>query len=522
MGIGSVPLNHIALIMSEADNVAVAKSDIKQNSVLLHRGYEITVKDDIPAGHRFAIMDILNGELLNQYGHSFGVSKGIERGALVSREYVKPFINDYRDIARRRIEGLEGVRRLNLPVFGDSGRTFEGYLRSGGRIGTRNYYLIVPASLCASDVASKLASHLDRGELASQYANLDGVVAAAHTEGCGCNDGAIIDRLILTLKNTIIHPNVGGVLIIDLGCEKINGNNLIDSLGDLSDCGKPVDAISIQECGGTGKTLSRGREIIKSRLKEVSSVKRSEVPLSRLIAGTECGASDTFSGITANPLIGATVDKLIAAGGAAILSETPEMLGAEAALVGRIASKRVLDKFVRGFDYYKGLAKKLDVAMDGNFVEGNVKGGLLNLTLKSLGSVLKGGKSEIVDFIDYAEHVKGQGLSIMNGPGNDLESMTGIAASGANIILFSTGMGATEGNLIVPVIKISSRTEVYLKMNEDIDFDAGRLLDGKASMNDLSEELLGVVADVASGKKTWAEHWEKRSFQIWSAGKLSL
>lgn len=518
----AVPLDTTALIMSDEDNVAIAKSEIKGGAVLEYRGQEILIREEIPAGQRFALMDIESGEFVNQYGHSFGISKGIRKGALVSRDDVKPFLNDYRDVAKRRMDGLKGFSRFNFPLFSDCGRTFEGYLRPDGRAGTRNYYLVVPASLCASDVVSKLALLMDKGGHSSRFGNLDGIVAASHTEGCGCNDGAIIDRLILTLRNTIKHPNVGGALVVSLGCEKINGNDLLASLGDLAECGKPVDHISIQDLGGTGKALKRGQEIILERLPEVSSVERREMSISRLIAGTECGASDTFSGITANPLIGAVVDKLIAEGGSAILSETPEMLGAEAALVGRIGSREVVEKFIKGLDYYMSMANRLEVGMEGNFVEGNAKGGLLNLAIKSLGAILKGGKSEIVDFLDYAERIKGQGLSIMNGPGNDLESMTGIAASGANIILFSTGMGATEGNLIVPVIKISSRTELYRKMSEDIDFDAGRLLEANVTMEGLSEALLDLMVDVASGKKTWAESWEKRSFQVWSAGKLSL
>ena len=198
------------------------------------------------------------------------------------------------------------------------------------------------------------------------------------------------------------------------------------------------------------------------------------------------------------------------------------MIGAEINLIKRMASKKVAEKFINGMNYYKKLAEKLGVALEGNLVHGNLEGGLLNIALKSLGAILKGGNSEIVDFVDYAELIKKKGLNIMNGPGNDLESMTGIAASGANVILFSTGRGTAECNLIVPVIKISTRTEVYEKMRGDIDFNAGQLLDGNISQEDLSNELLDMVTDVASGKKTRTEFWKKRSFQIWTAGKLSL
>jgi altronate hydrolase len=240
------------------------------------------------------------------------------------------------------------------------------------------------------------------------------------------------------------------------------------------------------------------------------------------VVGTKCGASDSFSGITANPVIGLTVDKIICAGGSAILSETPEMVGAEANLIRRMTSLKVYRKFVTGMDYYRGLAKKLNVSLEDNFIPGNEKGGLVNLSLKSLGAILKGGSSPIVDFVDYAKKIKCRGLSLMNGPGNDLESLTGMVASGANLILFSTGMGATEGSLVVPVIKISSRTELFKKLRQDIDFNTGILLERSISLDKLSDRLLDLAVEVASGRKTCSEIWKKRSFQIWSAGKLSL
>lgn len=509
-----------AAIISRSDNVAVAKRPIAKGAIVRLNGFEIGIRDEISAGQRFAIRDIGEGELLNQYGWPFAVSKGIRRGALVSQPFMKRHRADIREMAERRIEALKGVRSFTPPVFTDTGRTFKGYAREDGRAGTRNFYLVVPASLCASDVASRIA--VAAGAVAKGVENLDGVVAATHTEGCGCNDGEIIERLITVLKNTIMHPNVGGALIVDLGCEKIHGNDLIDSLGDLSWVGKPVDALSIQASGGTRRAIEKGRAIVISRLAEVSSVSRRALPLSMLTAGLECGASDSFSGLSANPLIGNAVDRLVSGGGSAILSEVPEMLGAEAMLLSRMNAAETVERFVKGIEYYRGLAESLGVSMDGNFVYGNEKGGLLNPTLKSLGAVLKGGSTEITSFLEYGEGLKEPGLSLMNGPGNDLESMTGIVAGGANIILFSTGIGATEGSLIAPVIKISSTTGLFETMDEDIDFDAGPIIEGAASIDELSGALTDLMIEVASGKKTWAEQWEKRSFQIWTAGKLSL
>lgn len=515
-------LKKIAIVMSGKDNIAVAKKNIKKGTTLKHLSDTIKISGFIPQGHRFALKDIKTGEMLMQYGYIFGISKGLKKGQIIGRENIREYTINYEKamekIFRNKIKFAKNPSDKNI-----SDKTFLGYERPDGRIGTRNFFAIVPTSLCASDTAAKIANALDNDKrLKKKYANTDGFVAASHTEGCGCNDGGIIDRLLLTLKNTIIHPNVGGALVVDLGCEKTNRKVVQKYLGNLKRYGKPVDFISIQDSGGTEKTIKKGKDIILKRLKKVNNIKRKKISIKHIIAGTECGASDSFSGITANPLIGKTVDKIINCGGAAILSEIPEMIGAEINLIKRMTSKEVAKKFINGLAYYKNLAKKLNVSLEGNLVHGNKEGGLLNAALKSLGAILKGGNSEIVDFVNYAELIKKKGLNIMNGPGNDLESMTGIAASGANVILFSTGKGTAEGNLIVPVIKISTRTEVYEKMRGDVDFNAGRLLDGNISQEDLSDELLDMVTDVASGKKTCAEILKKRSFQIWTAGKLSL
>lgn len=511
-------LEKVAIIMSEKDNTAIAKNNIKKGTAL-RKGLKIL--DFIPQGYRFALTDIKKGKTVKQYGYPFGISTGIRKGKLINkyntRNYTVKMLSE--NVIAREQSDRSNLTLTEKPI----NKTFLGYKRTDEKVGTRNYYLVVPASLCASDVAVKIANALDNDKyLKKKYKDINGFVAAAHTEGCGCNDGEIIERLLLTLRNTVAHPNVGGALIIDLGCEKTNRQLVSEYLGNLQKYKKPIDFITIQSEGGTDRAITKGKNLILNRLKKVNNIQREKVSIKNLVIGTKCGASDTFSGITANPLIGKVVDKIISADGIAILSETPEMVGAEINLIQRMTSKRVVQKFINGMNYYKNLAEKLGVSLEGNFVPGNEEGGLVNLTLKSLGAILKGGNSEIVDFVNYAEKIKKNGLSIMNGPGNDLESMTGIVASGANLILFSTGMGATEGNPIVPVIKISSRTELYKKMIDDIDFDAGHLLKKEVHIDKLGNELLDLTIAVASGKKTKVELLKKCSFQIWSAGKLSL
>ena len=504
------------LLMSDRDNVAVAKRAIPGGAVFLIGGRRLKIAGTIPAGHRFAVTDIKKGEKVRQYSMPFGVSKGIRAGEKVTAAV----ISEPKIVYSRLLRGFGAKKasrdRPGLKRLPRSGGCFQGYRRKDGSAGTRNYYVLIPMSLCASDVARRAAEKLDRKKIKG----IDGVIAAAHTEGCGSSDGVIIDRMLLTLKNTILNPNVCGALVIDLGCEKISSAAFLKYLAAAKNA-KPVDALSIRQCGGTRKAMEAAENIILKRVRTCAAGRES-VPVSKLVIGTECGASDTFSGITANPLIGNVVDELVLAGGSAILSETPEMLGAEGMLVGRMASARVARKFIAGLRWYKRLAGRLNVSMSGNFVPGNEKGGLINPTLKSLGAVLKGGTSGIVGFLDYSERISRKGLSLMNGPGNDLESVTGIAAAGANIFLFSTGGGATEGALTAPVIKISSNTALFEQLNEDMDFNAGELMDGKASFAQLNARLFKYMLAVASGKKTWSERWKKRPFQIWSAGKLSL
>ncbi|PKN02362.1 MAG: hypothetical protein CVU77_00740 [Elusimicrobia bacterium HGW-Elusimicrobia-1] len=515
------PAENYAFIMSPSDNVAVAGKDIPAGTAMSFGSRCFSARRRVPSGAVFALSDIGRREAVTQYGYPFGVSSGIKAGEVVAAGDVLSSDADIKKEAARAIGALAGRRHKTAPrAARPSPLSFEGYKRPGGAAGTRNYYLVIPASMCAADVASRIALAAD--ERTSGAARLDGVVAAAHTEGCGSSDGIIIERLLSTLKNTALHPNVGGVLIVELGCEKTNFKDYRGFWRSLIGHGKPVDFLSVQRLGGTSGAVAAGLKIVRKRVGHISAARRTQLPLSYLVAGTECGASDAFSGVTANPLIGKAVDGIISRGGSAILSETPEMIGAEKYLMSRMASAAVVRKFVGGMEYYTSLARKLGVSLSGNFVPGNIAGGLINPSVKSLGAVQKGGSSTVRDCLDYAERIKKKGLNIMTGPGNDLESLTGMAASGANIFLFSTGMGATEGHITVPSIRITSRTEVFRNLRGDMDFDAGRLAGGKISPDALAAELLDMTISVASGKKTRSELLKKRSFQIWSAGKLSL
>jgi altronate hydrolase len=515
-----INLDTLAVVVDlKLDNVAVAKKNIEKGTFVAYRNEIIKLNDSISAGERFAISKIKKDDFLIQYGYPFAQSIGISEGDKITNYNTK---NKLPEIGRNYKFNHPPTFYLRKYIE----KIFLGYKRVNGLIGTRNYYLVVPTSMCASETASQIVDSFDERKIKNQYPNIDGIVAIPNTEGCGCAGGLQIDRFIRVLKNTISHPNVGGALIVDLGCEQTNYTvifRLIDDKVELSD--RIIDWITIQHEGGIHKTIEKAIRIINSKLKQVNKAERKSYPIEGLVLGAECGASDAFSGITANSVIGNVVDKIIFGKGGAIFSEMPEMVGAEGALFQKMRSRAVMNKFKEAMAWYKDVAHRLNATMDDNLVPENKAGGLMNAYIKSLGAVVKGGTTIIEDFINYGERIRKRGLSIMQGPGNDPESVTGLVASGANIICFSTGKGAVTGNAIVPVIKISSTSNLYQRMEGDIDFDAGRLLksDSKSStLEELGEQLLDLIIEVASGKETKTETMKQRQFQVWTAGKLSL
>lgn len=513
-----VRLEDVAIIMNpESDHAAIAREDIPSGTLLEFQGEIIEIRSFITKAHRFALRDIREGEYVSQYGYPFGQSKGISRGEAITASNINNILPE---------ANLKDFREPDETTYQPRymERTFAGYVRKDGRVGTRNFYLVIPTSMCASETAFQVAQQIEQDEeILRQYPNMDGIVAIPHTEGCGCDSTLQIERLMRVLQGYINHPNVGGCLIMDLGCEKTNYDRMFPYIGSTTHQSlKPVDWLTIQDNGGAHASIERGKEIIASRLWEVNENRRTPSPLAALLVGTECGASDSFSGITANPLIGSTVDKIISAKGSAILSEIPEMAGTFSILWPRFRSEDIASKYKGLIDWYAEIANRLGLSIEDNLVPKNIEGGLINNYLKSLGAILKGGATTIEDVLDYAEPVKKRGLSIMQGPGNDLESVTGIVASGATIICFSTGYGTPTGNAICPVIKVASTEDTFRRMPEDMDFNAGRLLNEKGGFDELSEELLEMVIAVASGRRTWSEIWRQRQFQVWTAGKLSV
>lgn len=501
-------------MVPQKDQVAVAKTALGAGERICCGDVIIKIKRPVPRGHRFAVRDIPAGEFVRQFGYAFGRSKGIKAGDLITS------LNVQKKVPVIRPGNFKAPPLTRYQPALET-RTFWGYCRPDGKVGTRNYYLIVPTSMCASETCSQLAC--EASFLKEPGIGYDGVVAIAHTEGCGCDSGISIERLLRVLKGYITHPNVGACMVIDLGCEQTNRPVMNRYLKDVVKTGiKPVDWLTIEANGGVEATKAAALKIIAGRLEEISMVRREQAPIKELVVGTECGASDSFSGITANPLIGNVADKVIWGKGSAILSEIPEMVGTYPMLFSRFRSKAVAGRFLAALKWYEDLALKMGVDLSDNLVPKNIEGGLVNAYIKSLGAVLKGGSTAIEDVIGYGEPVSRPGLSIMQGPGGDLESVTGLVASGANIVCFSTGQGTPTGNAICPVIKVASNDEVFKKLSGDLDFNGGRLLTQATGFDALGQELLDMVIDVASGKKTAAERLGQRQFQVWTAGKLSL
>lgn len=507
--------DYAIVVNADADNVALSTKALAAGSLLQHAHETIKLLSDIAPGQRFALCAIPERAYLFQYGYPFARSKGILSGELVTTENTLNEIPPIPELAPR-IVSAPCVDEIT------SQRTFLGYRRGNGQCGTRNYYIVIPTSMCSSSVAQQIAD-----AFTSELPGIDAVIALPNTEGCGCAAGMQIERFLTVIKNSILHENVAGALVVDLGCEQTNYSVVKKFLGEdsLGNRAKPIDWLTIQSTGGAAKAVVKGIVIVADRTRQLSDTKREACPLSALIIGSECGASDAFSGVTANRVIGNAIDRVISAGGAAIFSEFPEMVGAEQALLPRMRSSDVIDAFNDKMNWYKRMAALLGTTMDHNLVPENKAGGLINPFIKSLGAIMKGGTSIIQDVVEYGERVHSRGLHIMQGPGNDLESVTGLAASGANVICFSTGCGTITGCALVPVIKIASTSELYLRMPDDMDFDSGGILKSDSpeeTLVTLGESLLEQIIAVASGQKTKPEINRQRQFQIWTAGKLSL
>jgi altronate hydrolase len=516
----AIAVSDYAIIVDPADNVAVVKNETEDGLILmLPDGGPVSVRGAIPPGHRFAISEIPEGEFVRQYGQPIGTSKGIEKGEWVTHENMLDDVPVVRE--------LPDDLHTAAPDYFSAGEigTFMGFRRSDGRVGTRNFVLIVPTSMCASHEATQISMMAEFMYYSREkYPNVDGVVAIPHNKGCGCQDGSTLDVMMRTLSNYADHPNVGGVLLIDLGCEKTNLSFVEKYLTKREKpILKPVFKIGIQDVGGTKAAVDLGLKHVAQMLPVVNECKREEVPVSELVLGVKCGSSDGFSGISANPSLGFCSDKLVRSGGTVLLTEVPEFCGAEHILANRAKDSIVGRKIYAMVDWYKEYASKFGGVLGQNPSTGNKAGGLLNITIKSLGAIVKAGTTRIEDCVEYAETPVSRGVNLMQGPGYDQESTPGLVAAGATVVVFTTGNGTTIGNAIAPVIKLASNNRIFAKMSQDLDISAGNVIDGTESIAEVGTRLFEHVCQTASGEiQAKAEILKHREFQFWAEQTVSL
>jgi altronate hydrolase len=515
-----LPLQNLAIVVHPDDNVAVVREHVLAGTAAqLVDGEIIEIPAAIEPGHRFALRDIARGAYVLQYGQPIGTSLGITRGQPVTHDNMNDHVPTIRDVPADLAMALPDY----IPA--DQRKTFMGFRRADGRSGTRNFILIVPTSMCASHEAVQVATLAEYTLFTREkFSNVDGVSAIPHSKGCGCQEGSPVELLLRVLSNYADHPNVGGVVLLELGCEKTNLSVLetyLQRLGRKLD--KPLVRIGIQQVGGTQAAIQAGMRAVEEMLPEVNKTIRQPIPVSELVLGVKCGGSDAFSGISANPSLGYASDLLIRSGGTVLITEVPEFCGAEHILAQRAKDAATARAVYEMVDWYKDYAGKWGAVLNENPSPGNIKGGLLNITIKSLGAMAKAGTTRVEGVTDYGVPPQGKGLFLMQGPGYDQESTPGLVAAGATVVVFTTGRGSTIGNAIAPVIKLASNNDVFQRMAGDLDLSAGDILDGKATIAEVGTKVFEHICRVAGGEvQAKAEIHKHREFQVWTQSAISL
>ncbi|HET7729578.1 MAG TPA: altronate dehydratase family protein [Usitatibacter sp.] len=488
------------LRLNAADDVVIACSDLEPGTNLLKEG--VICKDRIPSGHKVATRALAAGEPVRRYSQIIGFATQ----PIAPGQHVHVHNLEVRDFARDYAFG-EAYRPT---THAENPATFQGIVRPDGRVATRNYIGILSTVNCSATVAKYVAEAFKapstgsgQGPLAA-YPNVDGVVALTHSSGCGMDVGgegiAVLRR---TLAGYARHVNFAGVLVIGLGCEGNQMDALFFTQG-LAE-GPLLRAMTIQDKGGTAKTVAEGIAIVKEMLPIANRVHRETVPASHIVVGLQCGGSDGYSGITANPALGAAVDLLAAHGGTAILSETPEIYGAEHLLTRRAVSRAVGEKIVERIHWWEEYTARNRGEMNNNPSPGNKAGGLTTILEKSLGAVAKGGTTGLMGVYEYAEPVTARGLVFMDTPGYDPVSATGQVAGGANMICFTTGRGSVYGCKPAPSLKLATNTPLYERMEDDMDINCGAILDGSLSVDDAGEKIFRLILATASGEPSKSE-----------------
>jgi altronate hydrolase len=498
------------LRLNPADDVVIACRELEAGTNLLTEG--VVVKERIPPGHKVATRALAAGQPVRRYSQIIGfATQPIAPGFHVHVHNL-----EVRDFARDYAFGEAYVPTVPAP----SPATFQGIVRPDGRVATRNYIGILSTVNCSATVAKYVAEHF-KGPALEAFGNVDGVVALTHTSGCGMDSaGEGIDVLRRTLAGYARHANFAGVLVIGLGCEA----NQMDALFFTQRMaeGPTLRAMTIQDKGGTAKAVAEGIAIVNEMLPRANQVTRETVPASHIVIGLQCGGSDGYSGITANPALGAAVDLLVKHGGTAILSETPEIYGAEHLLTRRAVSREVGQKIVDRIHWWEEYTARNHGEMNNNPSPGNKAGGLTTILEKSLGAVAKGGTTGLMGVYEYAHPVTARGFVFMDTPGYDPVSATGQVAGGANMICFTTGRGSVYGCKPSPSLKLATNTPMYERMSDDMDINCGAILDGSMSVQEAGEKIFQLVLATASGQpsKSEAHGFGADEFVPWQLGAV--
>jgi altronate hydrolase len=497
-----------------ADDVVIARQQLVGGTVLADEG--VTVIGLVPPGHKVAVRAIPAGAPVRRYNQTIGSAKlAIARGQHVHTHNLEfsSFARDYAECT-----GTHPTAYVATPA------SFMGIRRADGRIATRNYIGVLTSVNCSATVARAIADHFRRDihpEALAKYPNVDGVVALTHGGGCATDSaGEPLQVLRRTLGGYARHANFASILVVGLGCETNQISGLMEQ--ESLSTGTQFHTFNIQDTGGTAKTVAHGIELVQWLLEDANKVAREPVSAAHITVGLQCGGSDGYSGISANPALGAAVDRLVRHGGTAILSETPEIYGGEHLLTRRAVTPAVAAKLIARIRWWEQYTARNDQQMDNNPSAGNKAGGLTTILEKSLGAIAKSGTTNLIDVFEYAQPVTAKGLVFMDTPGYDPVSATGQVAGGANLICFTTGRGSAYGCAPSPSLKLSTNTALWLKQEDDIDINCGEVIDGNASIDAMGERIFQLMLRTASGTKTKSElhGYGQNEFVPWALGAV--
>jgi altronate hydrolase len=542
----TVQFDDVAIQLHPDDDVAVAKSNLAAGTTLVgvHHGEPLRLSQLIPSGHKFAVRAVPRNQPIRRYGQVIGfATKDVDMGEHVHVHNLA-VSHEARDAvalqSRFDQDYAFGVDVKPVAFVPESQRrTFMGYRRADGRAGTRNFVAVIGSVNCSAHTVRRIAHHFTEA-LRAEFPNVDGVIPIAHGFGCatrvGSDDYILLQR---TLAGIAAHPNVGGYVLVGLGCEVNQIGELVENY-HLAAKEAPrlirqdathrqntgiaplyPPSLTLQDVGGIRKTTEAGVAMVRELLPYVDRTRREPVPISELTVALQCGGSDGWSGVTANPVLGLACDEIVRQGGSVVLAETPEVYGAEHLLTRRAISREVGEKLVRKIAWWEQHAAKHGVEIDNNPSHGNKAGGLTTIYEKSLGAVAKAGNTPMVDVVDYAEPVTKKGFTFMDTPGYDPVGATGQVAGGCNLIVFTTGRGSCFGFKPAPSVKVASNTPMYQRMEEDMDVNAGQVIEG-VPMHTVADELLDRIIEVASGtpSKSEAQGVGEDEFQPWNLGGI--